>query len=169
MSAGLWLVTFWVDTYFITQFKDKRKYLNTPLKVILRILDLGFCSHLAGSLIVDQRRRCPQTNAVSSTCVPLCICVFSLFLASEDFPGFFSCSEMRCVCELSRDPLFATPRTVAARFLCLWDFPGKNTGVGCHFLLQGIFLTRGLNPRLLSLLHWQSCSLPLAPPNAEMH
>ena len=32
------------------------------------------------------------------------------------------------------------------------DFPGKNTGVGCHFLLQGIFPTQGLNP---SLLHWQ--------------
>ena len=29
-----------------------------------------------------------------------------------------------------------------ARLLCPWDFPGKNTGVGCHFLLQGIFLTR---------------------------
>jgi len=27
-------------------------------------------------------------------------------------------------------------------------FPGKNTGVGCHFLLQGIFLTQGLNPYL---------------------
>ena len=30
-----------------------------------------------------------------------------------------------------------------------WDFPGKNTGVGCHFLLQGIFPTQGLNPGLL--------------------
>ena len=29
--------------------------------------------------------------------------------------------------------------------LCPWVFPGKNTGVGCHFLLQGIFLTQGLN------------------------
>ena len=29
------------------------------------------------------------------------------------------------------------------RLLCPWDFPGKNTGVGCHFLLQGIFLTQG--------------------------
>ena len=28
------------------------------------------------------------------------------------------------------------------RLLCSWDFPGKNTGVGCRFLLQGIFLTR---------------------------
>ena len=40
-----------------------------------------------------------------------------------------------------------------ARFLCPWHFPGKNTGVCCHFLLQGIFPTQGLN---LGLLHcWQ--------------
>ena len=32
--------------------------------------------------------------------------------------------------------------------LCPWEFPGKNTGVGCHFLLQGLFLTQGLNPGL---------------------
>ena len=36
-----------------------------------------------------------------------------------------------------------------ARLLCPWDFPGKNTGVGCHFLLQGLFPTQGLNLRLL--------------------
>ena len=36
-------------------------------------------------------------------------------------------------------------------------FPGKNTGVDFHFLLQGIFPTQGLNPRLL---HWQVDSLP---------
>ena len=38
-------------------------------------------------------------------------------------------------------------------------FPGKNTGVGCHFLLQGIFLSQGLSPHLL---HWQVDSLPLS-------
>ena len=42
--------------------------------------------------------------------------------------------------------------------ICPWDFPGKNTGVGCHFLLQGIFLTQGLNTHLL---HWQVDSLYL--------
>ena len=41
--------------------------------------------------------------------------------------------------------LFATPWTVATRLLCPWDFPGKNTGVECHFLLQGIFPTQGSN------------------------
>ena len=35
------------------------------------------------------------------------------------------------------------------RLLCPWDSPGKSTGVGCHFLLQGIFLTQGSNPGLL--------------------
>ena len=34
----------------------------------------------------------------------------------------------------------------------------RNTGVGCCALLQGIFPTQGLNPRLLSLLHWQAGS-----------
>ena len=46
------------------------------------------------------------------------------------------------------------------RLLC----PGKKTGVGCHFLLQGIFSTQGSNPCLLHLLHCQVDSLPLVPP-----
>ena len=40
-------------------------------------------------------------------------------------------------------------RTVVARLLCLWDSLGKNTGVGCHLLLQGIFHTQPSNPGLL--------------------
>ena len=35
------------------------------------------------------------------------------------------------------------------RLLSSWDFPGKKTGVGCHFFLQGIFLTHGSNQLLL--------------------
>ena len=37
-----------------------------------------------------------------------------------------------------------------ARLLCPWDLPDKNTGMCCHFLLQGIFLTQGSNPSLAS-------------------
>ena len=44
------------------------------------------------------------------------------------------------------------------------DSPGKNTGVGCYALLQGIFPTQGSNPHPLCLLHWQVGSLPLVPP-----
>ena len=47
-----------------------------------------------------------------------------------------------CVLSLSVvSQLFVTPRTVLARLLCPWNSPGKNTGVGCHSLLQGIFPT----------------------------
>ena len=45
---------------------------------------------------------------------------------------------------LSRVLLFATPWTVACWFLCPWNSPGKNTGLGCHSLLQGIFPTQWL-------------------------
>jgi len=37
----------------------------------------------------------------------------------------------------------------SSKHLSPWDFPGKNTGVGCHFILQGIFLTQESNPGLL--------------------
>ena len=64
---------------------------------------------------------------------------------------------------------FAAPRAVAFQaplFLRqeYWDFSGKNTGVGCHFLLQGIFPTQGSK---LRLLHWQANSLPLS--HLEIH
>ena len=49
------------------------------------------------------------------------------------------------------------------RLLCPWDSPGKNTEIGYHALLQGIFPTQGSNPHLLCLPHWQAGSLPLAP------
>ena len=48
-----------------------------------------------------------------------------------------------------------------ATLLCPQDSPGKNTGVGCHALLWGIFPAQGSNPSLLCLLHWQVGSLLL--------
>ena len=44
------------------------------------------------------------------------------------------------------DPMYYS--TMYYQLLCPWDFPDKNTGVGCHFLLQGLFTTWGLNPGL---------------------
>ena len=50
------------------------------------------------------------------------------------------------------------------RLLCSWDFLGKNTGVSCHFLFQGIFLTQELNLSLLHcrqiLYHWATWEAP---------
>ena len=57
-----------------------------------------------------------------------------------------------CVCTLvlSHVHLFETPWTLAHQLLYWWNFPGKNTGVGCHSLLQGIFWTQGWNQCLLN-------------------
>ena len=68
---------------------------------------------------------------------------------------------MNCKCLfvvklLSSVGLFCNPMDCSLSDLR--DFPGKNTGVGCQSLLQGIFPTQGLN---LCLLHWQADSLPL--------
>ena len=50
-------------------------------------------------------------------------------------------------CSVKSDSL-QPHRQKPTRLLCPWDFPGKNTGVDCHFLLQMIFTTQGLNPGL---------------------
>ena len=63
------------------------------------------------------------------------------------WPGFLSMH----TCSVVLDSLHHH-WTVAFRFLCPGDFSGKNVEVGCHFLLQGIFMIRGSNLRLLHLL-----------------
>ena len=52
--------------------------------------------------------------------------------------------------------LFVTSWTAAHWAPISMRFSGGNTGLGCHFLLQGIFLTRGPKLHLLHLLHWQA-------------
>ena len=59
--------------------------------------------------------------------------------------------------------LFETPRTAGRQASLSMGCLGKNTGVGCHVLLQGIFPTQGLNSHLLRPLHWQMDSLLLMP------
>ena len=73
----------------------------------------------------------------------------ALTIASFSFKNYCIC--FLCVIQsVVSDSV--TQETVAcqALLLCPWDSPGKDTGVGCHFLLQGIFLTQESN---LSLLH----------------
>ena len=74
-----------------------------------------------------------------------------------------------CVCVCSVMSCCLWPHGLKhIRLLCPQDFPDKNTGVGCHFLLQRVFPPWGLNPYLLHLLHWQADSLPLEPPGKPM-
>ena len=65
---------------------------------------------------------------------------------------------MYCVLSCPVDDSLQPPGLQFPRFLCPWNFPSKNSGVGSHFFLQGIFPTQGSN---LHLLHWQVYLLPL--------
>ena len=65
---------------------------------------------------------------------------------------FFSTVVCVCVCVFSHSDMsdsFQPHGLQPTRLLCPWDSPGKNIGVGCHSLLQGLFLTQGSNPHLL--------------------
>ena len=85
--------------------------------------NLTICNNMDGS-----RGYCAKWNKSDRErqmlCVFVCVCV--------------------CVFLFSRVWLFATPW-----ILCPWNSPGKNTGVGCNFVLQEIFPTQGLNSGLL--------------------
>ena len=67
-----------------------------------------------------------------------------------------------CAQSLSRVRLLRPHGLQPASLHCPWNSPGNNTGVGYHFLLQGIFLTQRSNPHLLYLLQWQADSLSLS-------
>ena len=117
------------------------------LQGIFPIQGLNLCSLCplhwqAGSLPLAPRGKPPLK--VDSSCNYLCamLCLVTL-----------SCPTL-C------DPMDCSPPGSSAH----GDSPGKNTGVGCHFLLQGISSTQGLNLHLLCPLHWQAGSLPLLPP-----
>ena len=88
---------------------------------------------------VNSKITCNSFNVCVHICVCVCVCV--------------------CVCSVVSYSLSLW--IIATMLLCPWNFPGKNTGVGGNFLLQGIFPTQRLNPGLFHLLQWQVDSLPL--------
>ena len=79
-------------------------------------------------------------------CVCVCVCVYA-----QSLSHVWLCQPID-----SLNPIEPT------RFLCPWNFSVRNTGVGFHFLLQGIFWTQGSNLGLLCLLNWQTDCLPLS-------
>ena len=88
------------------------------------------------------RLLCPQDFSGKNTGVGCHFLFQGTFLTQRSNPDLLHCSKS-CL-TLKQHGL------QPARLLCPWDFSGKNTGVGCHFLLQGIFPTQGSN---LDLLH----------------
>ena len=78
--------------------------------------------------------------------------------------SFLTIIKYCCSDALSHVWLFASPWTVARQAPLSMGLSRQKYWSGLHFLLQEIFLTQGSSPRLLHLLHWQVCSLPLESP-----
>ena len=79
---------------------------------------------------------------------------------SSDSSGFLLHAKLFQLCPTLCDPMDYSPPGSSV----LGDSLGKNIGVSCHALLQGIFPTQALKPSLFCLLPWQASSLTLAPP-----
>ena len=79
---------------------------------------------------------------------------YSLSLSHQGSPRPIFCCLVTNLCPTLCNPMDC----VDCQAPLSMGFSRQNTGVGCHFLLQGIFLTQGSNPHLL---HWQADSLPL--------
>ena len=105
-------------------------------------------------------------------CVCVCVCVnflngpgqiwsikdFSISLLRLTLACMFSDAQS---CLTLYNPMDCSPLGSSIHGI---DSPGRNTGVGCHALLQGVFPMQGSSLPLLCLLNWQVDSLPLAPP-----
>ena len=87
--------------------------------------------------------------------------IFFIHSSVSEHLGYFFYLQIWAFPKLACSVVFEFGKCHGQRSLAVyspWDFPGENTGVGCHFLLQGIFLVQGSNPRLPHLLHWQADS-----------
>ena len=125
---------------------------HSPTKILC--FSTFYTNFPKGSGWVNKQWRLVATPAVSCPCPSLLMLRHSTSLTC--FPVFTGRNrEALCVCvscsvvSNSLWPHGLRP----VRLLCPWNSPGKNTGVGCHSLLQELFLTQGSNPRLLWLWH----------------
>ena len=84
----------------------------------------------------------------------------------QGFPACHLLYMNHVVSLLSRVLLFCNLTDCSPQASLSMGFPGKNSRVGCHFLLQRILLIRGLNS---DLLHWQADSLPLSQQGSPSH
>ena len=144
------LIQFWVFFFFFvcgvrkcSNFILLHAAVQFPQHHLLKILSFSHCIFLL-----------PFHRLIDHTCMGLFL---GSLICSTDPCVHFCASTIGCVV-LSCVQLFETSWIVAHQ-ASLWDFPGKSTGVHCHFLLHEIFLLQGLNPYLL---HWQLDCLPLS-------
>ena len=119
-------------------------------------------NHKSFDFFSGNTNTCVISESSSIDCVVLSDWVFLPFCIPNDFvESCICCIECVCVCvsySVMSDSLL--PHGLwPARLLCPWNVPGKNIGVDCHFLLQGIFPTQRLNlglPHCRQILYYLS-------------
>ena len=142
------LYTVWEpEPWGVTESQKRRKQRSPNLHVRQRRLLIGNTLPALGFCVSEISFLCGWTI------IHFCICWHNLSVKSLQ------------LCSTLWDPVDCGPQGSSVH----GDSPGKNTGVGCHALLQAFFLTQGSNPGLLRLLHWQVGSLPPAPPGQPWH
>ena len=112
-------------------------------------------------------RSYPFTQQIVPICLSVCVsihlclaeCLYTLCFYT--FISVSICSSMSItillyICAFIASDSLQPHGLPPGKLFCPWDFPGKNTGVDCHFLFRGIFPTQESNPNLLCLLHWQA-------------
>ena len=144
---------------FWVQFSFSYLQAELWLKVKAEYLSSFFCVETLGSFLEFPCRENWPPNAPwghrvvleEHTCSGICVSIFfsryTLYLDRWDCVcvyGFLHVCVCLHVCQYTVTEFFLTLQhheLLFIRFLCLWDFPGKYTRVGCHFLLQGISQT----------------------------
>ena len=133
---------------------------GAPVSSDLRDQDSNGRKHIFinNQLINLLLRGCP--NVLTENFYFFCVAISTLNpLAPPSFTDTYMHAKSLQLCPTLCDPTDRRPPGSSVH----GDSPGKNIGGGCHALLQGIFQTQEVIPRLLHLLYWQACSLPQVP------
>ena len=130
---------------------------DLPCTLTIKI-GISLCRRVGRS----RQQMCLHSGSISPICIPSFKGIFVFLLPTGSLCHCRCPTDVEWV-KLQFEPVHAVASVVSnplrphglklAKLLCPWDFTGKIPRVGCHFLLQGIFLTQGSNLCLLRLLH----------------
>ena len=147
---------------------ESKLWINWNMFIFPWVFRQQICFHSSQKLRLNYHANVPsclfednQTEHNCSSCSTLnshdlLVSQYQFVTSSKSLSSRWKVTYLLCVLS------FKTYSRLWPSSLSYWVL-SKNTGVGCHFFLQGILPTQGLNPYLLCLLHWQASSLPLTP------
>ena len=163
----LHLLLFYLSLHLLSFLGD---FLLTFLNISCRQPETLPLNHISLKKIINSHIMSSNIHSIIECPKFIIVPKFLLLLSPNPEPRqsnhALGCCDFACVCARVCSVVSDSSWPCELRppgILCPWNFPGKNTGVGCHFLLQGIFRAQGSNLCLLRLLHEQADSLPLEP------